>query len=283
MSAPVNVQLDQNRIAIRERAFADVMDLALRVGRVYLGPLIVIFACTVIPVMALNAWLLADLIALGELDLDMSFVPYAWTMLLLMLWEAPLVTAPITLFLGQALFAERPRSGRVVRDLLGSLPQMVWYQLVVRAVFMPLPFTWFLPFAVWPYLSEVILLERNPWHSRSKPRRSGRQCTRARTMALHGGYVGDLFVRWIASVGAGLLLLLSAWFSLVLLGNMLLGAGLWESPTFTVCFPLAMWLVIGYFAVVRFLGYLDLRIRREGWEVELLLRAEETRLTKQLT
>jgi len=275
---PVNVQLDQNRIAIRERAFTDVLDLALRVGRVYLGPLVAIFACTVIPLMALNAWLLADLIALGELDFEAGFISYAWMMLLLMLWEAPLVTAPITLYLGQALFAERPRSGRLVRDLFGSLPQMVWYQLGVRAVFLPLPFTWFLPYAVWPYLSEVILLERNPWHGRS-----GRQSTRARTMALHGGYVGDLFVRWIASVGVGLLLFLSAWFSLVLLGSMSLNAGLWESSTFTVCFPLAMWLVIGYFAVVRFLGYLDLRIRREGWEVELLLRAEETRLTKQLS
>ncbi len=276
--APVNVQLDQNRIAIRERAFVDVMDLALRVARVYLGPLTVIFACTVIPAMALNAWLLADLIGFGELDLGLGFVPYTWMMLLLVLLEAPLVTAPITLFLGQALFTERPRPGRVVRDLLGSLPQMVWYQLCVRAVFLLVPLTWFLPYAVWPYLSEVILLERNPWRGRS-----GRLSTRARTMALHGGYVGDLFVRWIASVGVGLLLFFSAWFSLWFLSSMLLNTGVLESSIVTFCFPLAMWLVIGYLAVVRFLGYLDLRIRREGWEIELLLRAEETRLTKQLT
>ncbi len=276
--APVSVQLDQNRIAIRERAFVDVMDLALRVVRVYLGPLAVIFACTVIPAMALNAWLLADLIGFGELDFGLGFVPYAWLMLLLVLLEAPLVTAPITLYLGQALFTERPRSGRVVRDLLGSFPQMAWYQLCIRAVFLPFPLTWFLPYAVWPYLSEVILLERNPWRGRP-----GRLSTRARTMALHGGYVGDLFVRWIASVGVGLLLFLSAGFSLWSLSSLLLNAGIWESSIFTFCFPLAMWLVIGYLAVVRFLGYLDLRIRREGWEIELLLRAEETRLTKQLT
>jgi len=31
--------------------------------------------------------------------------------------------------------------------------------------------------------------------------------------------------------------------------------------------------VAGYFSVVRFLSYLDLRIRREGWEVELIVHA----------
>jgi hypothetical protein len=49
---------------------------------------------------------------------------------------------------------------------------------------------------------------------------------------------------------------------------------------YTVWFPLTIWIVIGFFAVVRFLCYLDLRIRREGWEVELAMRAEEARLTR---
>ncbi len=43
------------------------------------------------------------------------------------------------------------------------------------------------------------------------------------------------------------------------------------------------WLVVGYLTVVRFLAYLDLRIRREGWEVELMMRNEAARLTRQLT
>ena len=43
---------------------------------------------------------------------------------------------------------------------------------------------------------------------------------------------------------------------------------------------LAIWIVVGYFSVVRFLSYLDLRIRREGWEVELRMRAEGARLTR---
>jgi hypothetical protein len=45
---------------------------------------------------------------------------------------------------------------------------------------------------------------------------------------------------------------------------------------------MALWSVLGYFTVVRYLSYLDLRIRTEGWEVELLMRAEGERLTRQL-
>ncbi len=41
-----------------------------------------------------------------------------------------------------------------------------------------------------------------------------------------------------------------------------------------VLYPLALWAVAGVSVVVRLLGYLDTRIRLEGWEVELAVRAE---------
>ena len=43
--------------------------------------------------------------------------------------------------------------------------------------------------------------------------------------------------------------------------------------------PFAAWMVAIYFTVVRYLCYLDLRIRHEGWEVDLRLRAEAVRLS----
>ena len=52
----------------------------------------------------------------------------------------------------------------------------------------------------------------------------------------------------------------------------------WGPLMFHVVFPAAMWLVAGYFSVVRFLSYLDLRIRREGWEVELIVLAAARQL-----
>ena len=47
----------------------------------------------------------------------------------------------------------------------------------------------------------------------------------------------------------------------------------WGWMMLHVGIPACMWVVSGYFSVVRFLSYLDLRIRREGWEVELVVRA----------
>jgi len=63
-----------------------------------------------------------------------------------------------------------------------------------------------------------------------------------------------------------------------------LASGQWEwsflKPMFTFYFQLSIWIVVCYFTVVRFLNYLDLRIRREGWEVELWMRAERARLVR---
>ena len=42
--------------------------------------------------------------------------------------------------------------------------------------------------------------------------------------------------------------------------------------------PLALWLAGIYATVFRFLSYLDSRIRLEGWEVELQLKAERARV-----
>ena len=49
-----------------------------------------------------------------------------------------------------------------------------------------------------------------------------------------------------------------------------------------VLFQAAIWLVVVFFTIARFLNYLDQRIRNEGWEVELALRAEGERLARQI-
>ena len=51
----------------------------------------------------------------------------------------------------------------------------------------------------------------------------------------------------------------------------------------TVVWSGSLWVVVGYMTVVRFLNYLDVRIRQEGWEVELLIRAEAQKLSESLT
>jgi hypothetical protein len=58
----------------------------------------------------------------------------------------------------------------------------------------------------------------------------------------------------------------------------------WQLSWFDVqvVYPACLWLVVAFMSVVRFLNYLDLRIRHEGWEVELLMRAEALRMQTKL-
>jgi hypothetical protein len=270
------MQLDSQRIAIRERSYVDILDLALRVSRAYALPLAAWLAAGVLPAMALNAWLLAGM----EADPAGDFpAHYLAIMFMLVLWEIPLATAPATLYLGQAVFQQRPRAGAILGSLGKSLPQLLLYQVIVRGVLLLPLVTWFFPFAAWPHLNEVILLERNPLRAG----RRKRMTTYRRMRIVHGGYGGDLFVRWAGTAAAGGLLFLSLWLSLWATAGMLLDEWQWQSAMIAVYYPLALWIVVGYLTVVRFLAYLDLRIRREGWEVELLMRAEAARLVRQLT
>ena len=117
--------LDRNRIVIRRRSYADVLDLALRVVRAYALPLVKAFVVGVLPMLALNAWLLLPLappLGSDEFSADSSPALYFWCMLALVFWEAPLATAAMTLYLGQALFLERPEPTKIIRGLLGAAP-----------------------------------------------------------------------------------------------------------------------------------------------------------------
>ena len=202
------MQLDRNRIVIRERSWLDVLDLALRVGRAYAWPLLVALAIGILPAMALNAWLLSDMAEPG-FDEPAPFA-YLWWMLILVLFETPLATSVATLYLGEAVFQERPRLRSLVAGFFRSLPQLFWFQIVLRAVLILPVVTWFVPFSMWPYMNEVILLERNPF----RRHRHGQMTTFRRSMALHGGSVGDLFARWLGSVAVGGLLFGAFWLTM---------------------------------------------------------------------
>lgn len=276
------MQFDKTRIVVRERAYVDVLDLALRLIRVYAGPLLLAFAAGIVPVAIFNWWLLADY---AEQDVELGFpLAYMCYMVLLILFEAPLATAPATLYLGKAVFTERPDAREIAREFRQSLPQLLLCQVVLRL--------WYLR---WSCLNEVILLERN----RLRQKKGGGESTLQRARVLHLGEGGDLVARAFAVIIVGGLLFASIWLSILTLRGMLLqgwsffvfrsmlwalltGQLDWEflGPMFRFHFPLAMWIVVAYFTVVRFLSYLDLRIRREGWEVELIMRAERARLAK---
>ncbi|HLA84554.1 MAG TPA: hypothetical protein VJL29_07150 [Thermoguttaceae bacterium] len=266
------MQLDNTRIVVRERSFLEILDLALHVIRWRAGSLAVALAAGIVPFALLNVYLLSGLQEPVE---DWSFSPgYLFYLVMLVLWEIPLATAPATLFLGQAVFERRPSARRVAGDFFRSLPQLTLYQVLLRGILLWLFIPWIWLFSQYVFLNEVILLERNPLRQRSPAKPS----TERRCRALHGGVGGELFVRWMGAVALGGMVLLSLLGAIGFVEGLLVGRWEIENALFTHGFHAAMWLVVGFFTVVRFLSYLDVRIRREGWEVELIMRAESQRL-----
>lgn len=261
------MQLDTTRIAIRERGYLELLDLALQVIRAFAAPLATAFVVGVAPMMAFNAWLLAGY-AEPPLDEPVS-VSYIFFMLVLISIEAPIAFAPTTLYLGAAVFQEHPRPGRIARDFFASLPQLIVFKVLLG---------WLYAMFCWHYLSHVILLERTPMAADDPRART----TVRRGSDLHRNEWGELFGRSVFSVLIGSLLFFSIWLSIWALQGVLVNDFDWDNSMITIYYPLTLWTVLGFFNIVRFLSYLDLRIRREGWEVELMMRAEADRLTREL-
>lgn len=277
------MQFDKTRIAIRERSFLDIMDLALQVIRKHAWPLTIALAAGIVPFAVLNGWLFNNWIQ-DMLDIDLTYdtgqfagslFGYLCLLLLLIIVEIPLATSFATLYLGNVLFEQSTSPRKIGMDFLRSLPQLLLFQVLLRSLTVPLVVTLFIPFAFWPYLNEVILLERNPLR-----RRGGGLSTFSRSSNLHSAGGGDLFARWLASLGFGSLWILVLALAIWEMRTQLTGVMGLDWTSYIVYLQLVIWFVVGYFTVVRFLSYLDLRIRTEGWEVELRLRAEAARLAR---
>lgn len=265
--------LDNHRIVIRERGYLELLDLSLRVLRNQAGPLFLALLAGVGPLVVLNAWLLNLAAAAPGKGPPWMFLI---SMLIAVLWEVPLATAPATMCLGRALFNQPLEARQIAREFAQSLPQLLFYQILIRGLLMATVVGSVVPFIVNPYLNEVILLERNPWRAAGNESIS----TGRRSSLLHRDQGGDLFVRWILSVVIAAILVVAFWGSLSAAARWLLSERDWTGMLDTCLYPAALWMAAAYFTVVRFLAYLDLRIRREGWEVELLMRAELNRWTR---
>lgn len=272
------MQLDKTHILIRERSYPQVLDLALVVLRTHAGPLLACWLAGVVPCWAAGYWLLVergDLLA--GLPYDEGAAGYLFYQLALVLWWSPLATAGVTLYLGQAMFLGEPQFRRIAREFLASLPQLIVLQVIVRFLLLLPLLTWALFFCAWPYLNEIILLERNPLFRRGP----GGVSTWGRASNMHGQNFGQAFLFGLGTAIVGSLLFGLGWAAAAALAPLWGVAELgWGWYAFGV--PTLAWLICGFFAVARFLSYLDMRIRSEGWEVELLLRAEGARVARQI-
>lgn len=288
------MQLDHTSIVIRERPASELIDLALFTVSRRLRPLLFYFLLGAAPWVAVNSWLLADEAFAGL----RRYGPERFLVLssLLTYLAAPIGGSLATVYLGQAMFYEPTDLRTVLTRWLKSLPQAVyflglWRGLIpawILATMYPADagvaslaagFFWLMLIVLAqrvsrPYLPEVILLERNPWRSEKR----GVPTTGRRSRDLHrSGF--DLFGGaatgcWFATgVIAGV-----AWSSWRFAAAVVDGDWTLTGWSYLCGWQASLWAAALFATVNRFLGYLDLRIRSEGWEVELRLRAEAQRL-----
>jgi hypothetical protein len=170
--------------------------------------------------------------------------------------------------LGRGVFAALAVLGRILEL---PTPLLVLFNLAMLIA-------WFFVYSFWPYSNEILLLERNPLFKSAGQDVS----TLSRTGSMHGFAAGELFVRWMTAIGVALTLTVAVWLAMLSVRGMLTTRLEFDRTSWMVLLPAAAWIVSGYLAVDRFLAYLDLRIRSEGWEVELLMRAEGARLERHL-
>ncbi|MEX1224306.1 MAG: hypothetical protein WEA31_07140 [Pirellulales bacterium] len=269
------MQLDKTNMVIRERGLLEILDLALHLIRAHAMHLLAAFCLGVLPFALLNAWLL-NFPSYYEAE-DWYLLYTFWTLALVLL-EMPIAGALTTLYLGQTLFLAKPDWRALHRDFWKSLPQLLLYQGVIRTILLMPVITSFLPYASWAYLSEIILLERNPLRAK----RDGISTWR-RSKLLHGSNVGDIFVRWIGIAMIAALQVMGMMIALFIVKVWLTSLPDLGRLHYAIFLNLAVWSTAFFATVARFLCYLDLRIRREGWEVELRMRAEAVRMAGALS
>ena len=257
------MNLDRMTIAVRRRSLPELYDLALLVVRRHFLPLVGLALLGCAPWIALDAWLLRGLPGEG------------WTwywLLLLVAVQAPLATAPITAFLGEAMFEPQPSVRRSLRTAVGAWRLLtvlgLWYGLLALCPLL-------LPLAP-PHAVAVAVLEAQ---------RGRAAWTRAN--ALRSAWSSAWTLHLLLAAG---LVLASLWLGIGTVNALqqLLGSAqvMPDPEELLPAFdPSRSWLpaatlfaTLAYLAVVHFLAYLDLRTDREGWDIDLALRRVAARI-----
>lgn len=306
------MQLDRTHVRVRARSLAEIGDLSLLLVRRYFGALVVGFSLGVLPWAILN-FLLLGYIPINEtrdgiIDEQTYYerARYVWLMCALVFLQTPIAGMFTTYYIGQAVFEKRPPWPAVFKACRQTLLPVLWVLGTIRGplIVMALLATnwggefapgrevfWVLVIVLWaalirsirPFMPEILLLERCPLRSRGTP--DSAITAARRSSLLHSPLSGDLIGRFLMIALIVGTLALGVFYGIMSVRGFLstewnwtLRLGSWAiSDVQLLWLPLALWIVAGLSIFMRFLGYLDARIRLEGWEVELAVRAEALR------
>lgn len=302
------MQLDRTQIEIRQRSGLELFDLSLVVLRHHFGPIVLTSLLLGLPLLLIDlaciSWIFGEYAFFAVEGLESPETTlrqrHAAHLIALFCVQFPLMSLPTTIMLGNIVFYQPLR----FKDLLTRLRPIAWRSIFVLGIvrfglvtlvleffvssqvafhwptelfiLVLLPILALLIRCVAPFGPEIIGLELCPLR---KKKGEPIVTYRERSRRLHYTLAGEHMGRMLGTVVV-----------CVLLGATLLGVqmffigatmGLWQWGTVTslVCLPITLWAIGLFLSVVRFLSYLDSRIRLEGWEIELHMRAEADRLT----
>ena len=291
------MKLDETFISIRRRTGSELFDLALTVVRAHFRPLLILLLVGTLP------WLIVDcVLAWPVMNLSIDHPKrwlFSWLMMLLVVSQAHYGTALVTQYLGEALFVGQPNWRTIAMRAFWPSGPFVMLHGLLRLTFPVLALAWLIEFespesvgilagfwipacvvvallirAFRPFASEMLLLEKTPWLSRGENVITYRR----RTRAIHTHASSELFSRFVLSVVFATPLAISLQSMFVGVDSLLnLAAGSdWTLASYY--WVVSLWLAAGFMAVFRFLSYIDIRIRQDGWEIELRMRAEGQKL-----
>ena len=262
-------QLDNNSIVIRKRTFGELVDLMLRMvqkeGRYVLFWLLWL----AVPFAVLNHFLTLHFVErVFDLERNSESWQYAYLMINIVLtgFELPFASSLAILYLGRRTFTpkEKPKSIEILSHWFESFPQLVFFLLILY------PVSFFYECTV-----EIITLERTPFRSKRKDRIT----TFKRMRVFHRDRFGEQIGFGLAILCFCFLVMPGFWICASYGIDLLFGQMLYNRFFCTVLiFPIFLWLIYSMVIVLHFLRYLDMRIEREGWDVELAFRAERAKM-----
>lgn len=296
------MQLDQTHVAIRTRHIGEIGDLAFLTLRRYFRPIASTFFWGALPWAIINMLLLVPPLVegwSGSYEVDQwqsSLAKYMIWMVTLVSLQTPAAGVATTVYLGQAVFESEPSTRSVWRDVRAVAKTWIWILGVIRLPILAMIWVAFritMPFDSYdalmpllflvvagimranrPFMPEILLLEQCPARDRTKQRITASM----RSKRLHRPYAADLNGRLMVVMVTLAALSLAIFGAADGLLKLVFGpSNLLSQVQNFVVLPLAVWLVACFSIVIRLLSYLDCRIRLEGWDVELAVRAEAIR------
>lgn len=260
------MKLDAARIVLRPRSISEIFDLALRFAT---APAAKLYA-KLGALFLLPAW--------GLCVAARHAFAWEWgSVWLLALALATPIQGVFTIAISRMMFAEQVRVRDVLVHYFRRLPAYLGALLLTRTMIAILGLAFFLvipPFWMWgrcAYVHEACLLEQ------AKPVDA---ITRAARMAAAnmGSVIGQLMLMSLAAAGfvfVAEMLLISGLVEFVLQLGRPFGTLMDDGGS--VAALLGMFLAVPYWTTVRFLSYIDLRTRRDGWDVQLRFMAIQAR------